>query len=248
MSTMLRYLGFAGFEITTEEDYRIVIDPFLSGDADQGVPPSPVAIETLDNTNLVLVSHGAPDHVGEAFEIVHRSGALLACGPEVRLHAIEQGIPEEQIAFLLSGYALNLKGTTVKVLDVRHVSLLQSNGQWIAGQPLSFMLRLSSGLTIYHSGDTSLFGDLKLYGELHQPDVVLLCVGGIKLHGFELVPLPPDEAALALEWLGARLAIPMHYRPESNAAGDFKAIVTARQIADVRIMEPAEVINLDDYA
>ncbi|HBY97918.1 MAG TPA: hypothetical protein DEP84_28925, partial [Chloroflexi bacterium] len=186
----------------------VVIDPFLSGSPAHGVPPSPVPIEALDQTNLVLVSHGAFDHLGQAIEIVRRSGAVLACGPDVRLHALAQGIPEERIAYLLSGCTLQLDRLAVKALDVRHISLFQSGARWLSGQPLSFMLTHPGGPTIYHSGDTSLFSDLKLFGELHRPGVALLCVGGVRSHGFEVVPLPPDEAALALEWLGARLAIP----------------------------------------
>lgn len=120
MTTVLRYLGFSGFELTTRDGYRVVIDPFLAGSAAHGVPPSPVPIETLDHTDLVLVSHGAFDHLGQAIEIVRWSRALLACGPDVRLHALSQGVPEERIAYLLSGCTLRTEGLTVKALDVRH--------------------------------------------------------------------------------------------------------------------------------
>lgn len=245
MTTLLRYLGFSGFELTTRDGYRVVIDPFLSGSADHGVPPSPVPIEELDRTDLVLVSHGAFDHLGQAIEIVQRSGAILGCGPDVRLHALSEGVPEQRIAYLLSGCTLRTERLTVKALDVRHISLFQSGTRWLSGQPLSFMLSLSGGPTIYHSGDTSLFSDLRLFGELHRPDVALLCVGGVRSHGFEVVPLPPDEAALALEWLGARLAIPMHYRPDSSAAAEFEQAVAARGGPPVRTMTPGETIDLE---
>lgn len=255
MSVTLRYLNFSGFEIVTPGGYRIVVDPFLSGSDEHGIPPSPVPLSDLDQTNLVLVSHGAFDHLGQALEIVQRSGAYLACGPEVRLHALGHGIPPERIAYLLSGCSVTFaEQVTVKALDVRHISLFQSGDHWLSGQPLSFMIRLHDAdldrpLTIYHSGDTSLFSDLKLFGELHRPDVALLCVGGVRTHGFEVVPLPPDEAALALEWLGAPLAIPMHYRPDSDAAFQFAAVVAARNAATgatahVHIMTPAQSTNL----
>lgn len=243
--TLLRYLGFSGFEITSRSGYRVVIDPFLSGSADHGVPPSPVPIEELDKTNLVMVSHGAFDHLGQSIEIVQRSGALLACGPDVRLHALSRGIPPERIAYLLSGCTLNTDGVTVKALDVRHISLFKSGDEWLSGQPICFMVKLPGGPTIYHSGDTSLFGDLKLFGELHKPDVALLCVGGVRSHGFEVVPLPPDEAALALEWLGARLAVPMHYRPDSPAPQQFVTEVAARSGAQVCVMTPGQTVDLD---
>jgi L-ascorbate metabolism protein UlaG (beta-lactamase superfamily) len=245
MSTLLRYLNFSGFEITTRSGYRIVIDPFLSGSVDHGIPPSPVPLDALDHTDLVLVSHGAFDHLGQAVEIVKRSGALLACGADVRLHALSDGIPPERIAYLLSGCTFQTDRVVVKALDVRHISLFRSGDDWLSGQPLSFMIKLPGGPIIYHSGDTSLFSDLKLFGELHQPDVALLCVGGVRSHGFEVVPLPPDEAALALEWLGARLAIPMHYRPDSSAAHEFVRLVAARGRARTCILDLGETIDLD---
>lgn len=252
MSVLLRYLNFSGFELTTSTGYRVVVDPFLSGSAEHGIPPSPISLSDLDQTDLVLVSHGAFDHLGQALDIVRRSGAYLACGPDVRLHAISQGVPEERIAYLLSGSSITFGDrVTIKALDVRHISLFRSGDHWLSGQPLSFMMRLHDGpaeadpLTIYHSGDTSLFSDLRLFGELHRPDVALLCVGGVRAHGFEVVPLPPAEAALALEWLGARLAIPMHYRPDSDAPHQFADAVAQRAVASrVHIMTPGDTANL----
>jgi L-ascorbate metabolism protein UlaG (beta-lactamase superfamily) len=245
MATVLRYLNFSGFEIVTKGGYRIVIDPFLSGSEPHGIGPSPVSLEQLEETDLVLVSHGAFDHLGQAIEIVKRSGAILACGPDVRIHALAQGIREEQIAYLLSGCTLKLGHVSVKALDVRHISLFQSGEQWLSGQPLSFMIQVDGGPTIYHSGDTSLFSDLKLFGELYNPDVALLCVGGVRSHGFEVVPLPPEEASLALSWLGARLAIPMHYRPDSDAAERFAQLVTRERRAAVKVMDPGEWVQLE---
>ena len=252
MTVRLRYIGFSGFEIVSASGYRIVVDPFLEGSAEHGIPPSPLALSDLDKTDLVLVSHGAFDHLGQSLEIVQHSGATLACGPDVRLHALSQGIPEERMAYLLSGASVTFAGrVTVKALDVRHISLFRSGEHWLSGQPLSFMIRLLDGaapahnLTIYHSGDTSLFSDLKLFGELHRPDVALLCVGGARSHGFEIVPLPPEEAALALEWLGAPLAIPMHYRPDGDAPQRFTAAVAARTPhARVHVMTPGETADL----
>lgn len=256
MGVRLRYLSFSGFEIVSAGGYRIVVDPFLTGSEAHDIPPSPVSLSELEGTDLVLVSHGAFDHLGQALEIVQRSGAYLACGPDVRLHALDQGFPSERIAYLLSGCSVTFEDhAMVKALDVRHISLFRSGDHWLSGQPLSFMISLlddpeqADHLTIYHSGDTSLFSDLKLFGELYRPDVALLCVGGVRSHGFEVVPLPPAEAALALQWLGAPLAIPMHYRPGSDAPRQFAAAVASRAAANgtphVHIMTPGDTVDLE---
>jgi L-ascorbate metabolism protein UlaG (beta-lactamase superfamily) len=107
------------------------------------------------------------------------------------------------------------------------------------------MIMLPGGPTIYHSGDTSLFSDLRLFGELHRPDVALLCVGGVRSQGFEVVPLPPEEAALALEWLGAPIAIPMHFRPDSAAPAEFARAAARRTRARVVQMQPGDTVDLD---
>lgn len=245
MKSRLRYLGFSGFELVTATGYRLVIDPFLAGSAAHGIPPSPVSLEELARTDLVLVSHGAFDHLGQALDIVQGSNALLACGPDVRLHAIAQGVPEERIVYLLSGCSLRSPDIAVKALDVRHVSLFQSEGRWLSGQPLSFMIQIPQGPTVYHSGDTSLFGDLRLFGELYRPDVALICVGGVRNHGFEVVPLPPDEAALAVDWLGVRLAIPMHYLPDGPAPEQFRQAVARRGRSRVRVLAPGQSLTLE---
>jgi L-ascorbate metabolism protein UlaG (beta-lactamase superfamily) len=204
-----------------------------------------VALEELDETDVVLVSHGAFDHLGQAVKIVQRSGAYLACGPDVRIHALAHGVNDEKIAYLLSGSTATFDGIAVKALDVRHISLFRSGDHWLSGQPLSFMVTLPGGPTIYHSGDTSLFSDLRLFGELHRPDVALLCVGGVRSHGFEVVPLPPEEAALALEWLGASVAIPMHFRPDSDAPAEFARAAARRTRARVHVMQPGEQVDLE---
>lgn len=247
MGTRLRYLGFSGFEIVSPGGYRIVVDPFLSGSTDHGIPPSPVPLDELAGTDLILVSHGAFDHLGQAVEIARAGSAILGCGPDVRLHALARGLPEERIAYLLSGCTLAIEGQVkIKALDVRHISLFESEGRWLSGQPLSFMIQPAGGPTIYHTGDTSLFSDLKLFGELHRPEVALICVGGVRSHGFEIIPLPPDEAALAVEWLRARVAVPMHYRPDSDAPDRFAEEVARRGMGTtVRRLSPGETIDLD---
>jgi len=245
MEVNLRYLGYSGFEIKTDSGYQLVIDPLLVGSKKHGIPPSPIPIEELKHTSLVMVTHGAFDHLGQALEIVQKFGCRLLCSTDVQIHALSQDIPEKLIVPMLSGCTYHLEGLFIKAFDVRHVSLFQSKDVWLSGQPLSFIINLPHGPTIYHSGDTSLFGDLKLIGMLHKPDVALLCVGGINFNGYELVPLPPNEASIAYQWLGAKLAIPMHYTPNSNAPEEFESIVTSAQMGCVHIMKPGEVVNLD---
>ena len=108
----------------------------------------------------------------------------------------------------------------------------------MTGMPLGFMITLESGETLYHAGDTSIFSDLKLFGQLYRPRVGFLPVGSYPGSHAEL---SPEEAALAAAWLGVQEAIPMHYEKGSDAPRRFSDEVSKKS-PDVRVtvMEPGE--------
>lgn len=241
MPETLRFLGVSGFEITTEDGTTVVVDPFLAGSAEMGLPPSPVRVADLRDVHLVLVTHGAYDHLGQAVDIATRTRATLVCGPEVRIHALRQGLPGAQIAKMVSGSSLEVHGVRIRALEAHHVSFFESQGVYLSAQPLSYMIETVSGTRLYHSGDTSLFSDLKLFGELYRPHVALLCVGAVE-EG--VAALPPEEAAIAADWLNAPLVIPMHYRDSSEVEA-FQARLAARR-PDIRVvrLEPGHVFQL----
>ncbi len=230
MPLTLRFLGVSGFEIRTPSGTTIVVDPFLSGSPEMGLPPSPVSVEELRQVHLVLVTHGAFDHLGQAVEIAKQTGATLGCGVDVRIHALGQGLPASQIGKMIPGSALEVRGVRVRALEAHHVSFFQSGGTYLSAQPLSFLIQTETGTRIYHSGDTSLFSDLKLFGELYRPHIALLCIGAAE-EG--VAALPPDEAAIAADWLNAPIVIPMHYRNGSPEVGVFLSAMEKRR-PDVR--------------
>ncbi|MFC1963491.1 metal-dependent hydrolase [Chloroflexota bacterium] len=217
MSLKLRFLGHASFQVITESATNILIDPWLTGDMSLGVPPSPVSIDEFDNADLVLVSHRSVDHVGNSIEIVKRSGALLVCGPDTRLLAMQEGITENQIAVAIWGITIQHKNISIKIVESHHLSFAATeDGKYITGIPLGFVVTMETGDAIYYPGDTSLFSDLKLIGELYQPDIALLHIGGVNYYGRPMAEMSPKEAAIAAKWLGAKIAIPMHYLPQNT--------------------------------
>ena len=211
MAIEIRYLGWTAFELVTENGTRLLMDPMLKGRSKDGIPPSPVPIEALYDVNYVLVTHAAGDHVGQAFEIMQRSNATLVCDAATAFSAKEEGgIPEDRVYRMVSGVQFAFDDVTVKALPAQHLSVVE-NG-FASGQPLSYLIGTSNGERVFFAGDTSIHSDLKLYGELYEPHVAILGVGGVDVHGQSLTELYPNEAALAAKWLGVRLAIPMHYR------------------------------------
>ncbi len=102
------------------------------------------------------------------------------------------------------GGTVNLKGLRITMTDARHSSSFDENGIVYLGEAAGFIVKLENGQTIYFAGDTSLFGDMKLIGELYKPDIAFLPIG-------DRFTMGPDTAAIAAKWLGVKQVVPMHY-------------------------------------
>jgi L-ascorbate metabolism protein UlaG (beta-lactamase superfamily) len=177
------------------------------------VPPSPVGIEEFDSVDLVMVSHVAADHLGQAFEILQRSQAKLVCDMSTRFKALAAGIEAERILFMVSGVRFKIDGIFVKALPAAHLSFAQlGKNQFINAQPLSYLITAPAGERIFFGGDTSITSDHKLFGEVYKPHVAVLGVGGVNVLGQSFTELYPDEAAMVADWLGVELVFPVHYR------------------------------------
>jgi L-ascorbate metabolism protein UlaG (beta-lactamase superfamily) len=215
MNTKIRFLGFAAFEITNSKGQVILIDPFINGNR-----VSPLKVNEIEQVNLVLVTHLAEDHLGDTAEIVKKFECPVVCGPEVMVFLEQQGVESRLIHRMVWGMQLNLLGIRVRAIECHHTSFRQApDGQYLNGPPLSYILYADPGVRIYHSGDTAIFSDLRLIGELYRPNIGLMCacsledeylqsVGMQNVYGNEM---NGDEGALAAMWLGLEYAIICHY-------------------------------------
>lgn len=225
--TTIRFLGVAGYEIVSAHQ-RILIDPFLSGS-----PVAPCRHDELETPDVVLVSHAAYDHLGDAAEIAVRTGAPVVCGGDVRLALIERGVPSEQIRATVWGLVVRVGGVTVRPLECHHWSMGTVDGRPVTGTPLAFIVEPEAGIRIYHYGDTAIF-DMRLFGELYRPTVGIFgCTDPIELPDAgagELLTgeMDPDEAAYAAEMLGVDVAIAAHYLSRTPAVDEFVSRVRAR--------------------
>lgn len=225
MAVKLQYLGWACFLIESD-GHRVLIDPYIAGHPDAGVPPSPLQQGDFGELDAICVTHAASDHYGETAEIALETNAVVCGGLDVRLHAIAAGVPDEKIALVVSGASYKSEGWGVKALDAKHISFSQLNDGYVTGQPLSYIFDFD-GVRIFHSGDTSISADHRVYGELYRPHVALVGVDGVILGGRPICELEPREAAVLVQMLGAGIAVPMHYRPGSGQAEMFLDSVRA---------------------
>jgi L-ascorbate metabolism protein UlaG (beta-lactamase superfamily) len=230
----IRFLGVAGYEIVGP-DTRILIDPFLSGS-----PLAPCHHEAIERPDVILVTHAAYDHLGDAAEIAVRTGAPVVCGGDVRLILVERGVPETQIQATVWGIVVKVGGVVVRPLECHHWSMGTLEGRPVTGTPLAFIVEPEPGIRVYHYGDTAIF-DMRLLGELYAPTVGLFgCTDPIELPdngAGELLTgeMDPDEAAYAAEMLGVDVAIAAHYLSKTPAVSEFLERVAARDSTGNRI-------------
>jgi L-ascorbate metabolism protein UlaG (beta-lactamase superfamily) len=168
---------------------------------------------------VILVTHAAPDHLGDTFAIARRTGAPVVCGADVCALLLDQGLPASQVRATVWGIVVEVGGVLVRPVECRHWSLAQlAGGQFVTGVPLAFIVEPEPDVRLYHYGDTAIF-DMRLIGQLYRPTVGLLgcCQPRALAH---LAPgagrmvtgeMSPREAALAAEMLGVQLAIACHY-------------------------------------
>jgi L-ascorbate metabolism protein UlaG (beta-lactamase superfamily) len=216
MPVSIRFLGTAAFEIVTAGGKRILLDPYLDDN-----PVSPVKVADLDRLDLLLVTHAAVDHLGDAEAILRRFPDLkLVCGADVRGYLMYRGIDGDRIRAIPWGMCIEEAGIRIRPVESRHWSYIQTEDmRAFSSVPLGFIIYAGEGQRIYHSGDTTIFSDLKLIGELYEPTVGLINVGVPREHRGAAHGVPvyltgemdAREAALACRWLGLRHAIPCHH-------------------------------------
>lgn len=213
----LTYLGHATFLLTARSGVRLLIDPWISGN-----PTAPVTLSDLGKVDLVLVSHGAFDHLGDTLAILGETSAEAICCPAVRRHLLRHGVPADRVTPAIYGFDIERLGLHVKVVEAKHASIFQSGDDLFTGAALGFIISFPAGERVYFMGDTAIFGDLKLYAELYQPTIGLVPVGAAEGYHAEL---PPREAALATQWLDLPVAVPMHYGGATDQAEQYAALV-----------------------
>ena len=220
--TTIKWLSHSGFQITSNSGKILYIDPWFEN------PLSAFNINDVKEAAMVLVTHDHFDHVGQAADVVKKTGGLLVANVETarRLQS-ESHIPAEKVCYF--GYGMNIGGNLL--YEGISVTMTQAFHSTATGAPCGYIIKLEDGTTIYHAGDTGLFDSMKIFGELYKIDVALLPIGSV----FTMDPL---QAAWAVKMISPKKVIPMHYKTFPILIQDPKEFVdlTRREAPNVEVV------------
>lgn len=221
------FLGHAGFLI--EGSARIVIDPFLTGNPVANIQPGNV------KADLVLVSHGHGDHLGDAVSIARQSGGTVVSVFELAGYCARHGAQSHGMHI---GGSHTFGGVKVKLTPAWHGTGFGDGPMEYLGTPCGFVIQMD-GKNIYHAGDTGLFGDMELIGRLHPIDLALLPIG-------DNFTMGPEDALEAVKMLKPKMVIPMHYNTWPLIEQDpqkFKSAVESATASKVAVITPGESLE-----
>ena len=216
----LTWLGHACVLLTGSK--KILIDPFIEGGSVLDTDP-----------DIVAVTHGHGDHLGETVALGRKTIAIT----EIAKYLMLKGLPAESLN--IGGTAI-VDGVSFTMTPAVHSSWIEEAGiGYYGGTAAGFVIGID-GLKIYHAGDTALFSDMKLIGDLYHPDVALLPIGGRFTMGIA-------EAMMAANFIGAKTVIPIHYNTWDKIAADpfqFRNAIERTTGMHVKVLNPGESIDI----
>lgn len=224
----ISYHGHSVVKVETDE-HTILIDPFISGNDACDLDANTI------KADVILLTHGHNDHVGDTFEIAERNDSLVVAPNELALYLGEKGLNTHPMHI---GGAHEFAFGTVKFTQAFHGSAYnEEDGTSIyCGMPGGILLTIN-GKTIYHVGDTALFTDLKMYGEMNDIEVAFIPIG-------DNFTMGPEDALIAADWINANISVPVHYDTFPVIEQDAKAWASKVKTGEGRVMDIGEVIEL----
>ncbi len=223
------WLGHSAIRLESPEGKVIYIDPFLSQN-----PKTPDEWKRPDKVDYILLTHGHGDHVGDTLDIAARTGCKVVGQVELIGHLVRHGLSEDQAVEFNKGGTVRFDDFSVTLVSANHSSSF-INGEY-AGEAGGMIVTFDDDIVFYHMGDTNIFGDLEIYGDLYEPDVIAIPIGDHYTMG-------PREAAICCEMINPALAIPIHYGTFPLLSGDpnqFKELAEDYSEAKVVLPRPGE--------
>jgi L-ascorbate metabolism protein UlaG (beta-lactamase superfamily) len=244
--TEILWLGQSATRITTPGGKVIVIDPWLINN-----PKTPAAFKNLDamgKVDLILVTHAHGDHFEDAPALARKNNAPIIAPQGLQSALISLDLVPTALSMRMgkSGTAMPLPGIKVTQVHAEHDSELtwtnpatNKRETHAGGEPVGYIIEMENGFKIWHMGDTGLFGDMRLYGEMYRPDLVMVPIGG------HFVMSPADAALAMREMVRPKFALPIHYGTNALLRGtpaEFKAALGNSPVQMV-VVDPGQKVD-----
>ncbi|MFL6194266.1 MAG: metal-dependent hydrolase [Thermoanaerobaculia bacterium] len=209
------YIGHATVRCDLPGGEVVLIDPWV-----QGNPACPESLKQFDRIDAMLISHAHFDHIGDAVELAKKhKPRIIVAGFEICAWLGKQGV--ENCSGMNLGGCQDVLGLSVTMVRADHSCGISDGDQILyGGVAAGFIVRLPGGYTFYHAGDTALFSDMQLFGEMYRPELAFLPIG-------DLFTMDPQQAARACRFLGVRKVIPIHWGTFPALTGTPEQLETA---------------------
>jgi L-ascorbate metabolism protein UlaG (beta-lactamase superfamily) len=219
----LTWLGHSAFKLRTAQGKTLLIDPWVMGN-----PACPEALKQVDALDAMLITHGHFDHIGDAVALGKKTGCAAVAIFETAHWLARQGLDDTR--GMNKGGSQDVAGVRITMVSADHSCGILDGDQIVyGGEAAGYVIQLEDGFTIYHAGDTNVFGDMALIGELYRPDLALLPIGGLFTMG-------PREAAKAIALLGVKRVVPMHHGTFPALTGTPQALAKLTRDLGVEIL------------
>lgn len=228
----ITWLGHATFVITTPGGKRIVTDPWLEGN-----PMCPPDKRRIDAADVILLTHGHFDHTGDIVTVSRATNAPIVGVFELSVWLERKGL--KNVTGMGIGGTITVAGLQISMVPAIHTSSVVENDVIVyLGQAVGYVVRMENGQAFYFAGDTALFGDMQLIGEMFAPEIAFLPIG-------DHFTMGPEAAARAARMLRVRQVVPMHYGTFPLLTGTpdrLKTLVEPHGI-DVLVLKPGETAS-----
>lgn len=193
------YYGHSTFSVTTPSGQVAIIDPFVMSN-----PRCPEALKQISRVDAIFITHGHSDHIADLLPIAKQHKPKVVSTFETYLWLESKATGAQNLAANKGG-SQKVGDFEITLTHAFHSNSIDDNGVRIyGGEAGGYIVTLPGGISIYHAGDTNVFGDMKLIAEIYKPDLAFLPIGDVFTMG-------PREAAMAIRLLGVKHVIPMHY-------------------------------------
>ena len=229
----ITYLGHSAFKLVSPQGVVLYVDPYLKNN-----PKTPPELKEVDKADVLLVTHGHGDHLGDAVAIAQKTNATAVVMAELATYLSGKGV--KNVVRMNKGGSFTAKGIRITLVNAQHSSSVTEEGRVIyAGEPVGYIIRFENGFTLYHAGDTSVMADMKIIGDIYKPELAILPIGS---H----FTMDPQEGAYASQLLRPKFVIPMHFATHSLLTGTAEGFTQAMKEqpgVKVIVMNPGQTIE-----